>query len=268
MIRQIRFSTRNIAALGTFTLLVAGSSACWAQGTPAQTQPGPQAQPGQQGQPPQQATPPGAEADEVTYRQQISYMLGQNVGRDLKQNEIQCDVQSFMAGVADAISGAQPKWSEAQLQACKSRFEEEMRAKVMGRMQAAADTNQKAAAAFLAKNAQVQGVQTTPSGLQFKVLKQGTGATPGLTDQVQCHYRGTLLDGTEFDSSYGGEPAQFPVNGVIPGWTEALQKMKVGDKWQLFVPADLAYGATPPGPPIEPNSMLIFEVELLGVNGR
>jgi FKBP-type peptidyl-prolyl cis-trans isomerase FklB len=135
-------------------------------------------------------------------------------------------------------------------------------------MQSAAQQNIKEEAAFLAQNAQAEGVQSMPSGLQFKVLKQGNGATPGLTDSVQCHYRGTLLDGTEFDSSYGGDPARFPVNGVIPGWTEALQKMKAGDKWQLFVPAKLAYGANPPGPPIEPNSMLIFEVELLGVDQR
>jgi FKBP-type peptidyl-prolyl cis-trans isomerase len=195
-------------------------------------------------------------------------MLGQNVGRDLKKNEIQCDMQSFMAGVSDALSGAQPKWTAAQMAACQSRFETEMRQKMMARMQSAAERNTKDEAAFLAQNAQAEGVQSMPSGLQFKVLKQGNGATPGLTDSVQCHYRGTLLDGTEFDSSYGGEPARFPVNGVIPGWTEALQRMKVGDKWQLFVPAKLAYGANPPGPPIEPNSMLVFEVELLGVDGK
>jgi FKBP-type peptidyl-prolyl cis-trans isomerase len=236
-------------------LLLAGVSACWAQGTP-------QAQPGQA----PGATP--AAADDATYRQQLSYMLGQNVGRDLKKNEIQCDMQSFMAGVSDALSGAQPKWTAAQMAACQSRFETEMRQKMMARMQSAAERNTKDEAAFLAQNAQAEGVQSMPSGLQFKVLKQGNGATPGLTDSVQCHYRGTLLDGTEFDSSYGGEPARFPVNGVIPGWTEALQRMKVGDKWQLFVPAKLAYGANPPGPPIEPNSMLVFEVELLGVDGK
>jgi FKBP-type peptidyl-prolyl cis-trans isomerase len=236
-------------------LLLAGVSACWAQGTP-------QAQPGQA----PGATP--AAADDATYRQQLSYMLGQNVGRDLKKNEIQCDMQSFMAGVSDALSGAQPKWTAAQMAACQSRFETEMRQKMMARMQSAAERNTKDEAAFLAQNAQAEGVQSMPSGLQFKVLKQGNGATPGLTDSVQCHYRGTLLDGTEFDSSYGGDPARFPVNGVIPGWTEALQRMKVGDKWQLFVPAKMAYGANPPGPPIEPNSMLVFEVELLGVDGK
>lgn len=248
--------TRRFQWITGPALLLAGVPACWAQGTQPQTQAG-QA-PG--------AAP--ATVDDATYRQQVSYMLGQNVGRDLKQNEIQCDMQSFMAGVSDALSGAQPKWTAAQLAACQQRFETEMRQKMMSRMQSAAQQNIKEEAAFLAQNAQAEGVQTTPSGLQYKVLKQGNGATPGLTDSVQCHYRGTLLDGTEFDSSYGGDPARFPVDGVIPGWTEALQKMKVGDKWQLFVPAKLAYGANPPGPPIEPNSTLIFEVELLGVGGR
>ena len=207
--------------------------------------------------------------DDATYKQQISYMLGQNVGRDLKQNEIQCDMQSFMAGVTAGFSGGAGEVERRRAAGLPTRFEQEMRQKMMGRMQEAADKNQQEAQDFLAKNAQVAGVQTTPSGLQYKVLKQGTGATPALTDTVRCHYRGTLIDGTEFDSSYGGEPAEFPVDGVIPGWTEALQKMKVGDKWQLFVPGDLAYGAEPPpGPPIEPNSLLIFEVELLGVDGK
>jgi len=246
--------TNSFRFITSTALLLAGVSACWAQGNAPQP-----------GQAPGAA---GAAVDDATYRQQVSYMLGQNVGRDLKQNEIQCDMQSFMAGVSDALSGAQPKWTQAQLVACQQRFETEMRQKMEARMQSAAQRNVQDETAFLAQNAQAEGVQTTPSGLQFKVLRQGNGATPGLTDSVQCHYRGTLLDGTEFDSSYGGDPARFPVNGVIPGWTEALQKMKVGDKWQLFVPAKLAYGANPPGPPIEPNSMLIFEVELLGVNGR
>jgi FKBP-type peptidyl-prolyl cis-trans isomerase FklB len=249
--------TLYISAFAAISLHLTCQSATWAQvGLPQ----------GQPAQPPSgQAAAP---ADDATYRQQISYMLGQNVGRDLRQNEIQCDMENFMAGVVAGFSGGPSKWSDAEMQACRTRFEQEMRQKMMGRMQEAAGKNQKEAADFLAKNAQTPGVQTTPTGLQYKVLKQGTGATPALTDKVRCHYRGTLLDGTEFDSSYGGEPAEFPVDGVIPGWTEALQKMKVGDKWQLFVPGDLAYGANPPGPPIEPNSLLIFEVELLGVDGK
>jgi len=250
--------THSLSLIAALSLLLASNSASWAQGGVP-----PQGQPGQ--------APGGAAAgrplDDATYQQQISYMLGQNVGRDLRQNEIDCHLDSFMAGVADALRGAPPKWSDAEMQSCRARFEQEMRQKMMGRMQAAAGKNQKEADAFLAKNAQVQGVQTTPTGLQYKVLKQGNGPTPAATDTVRCHYRGTLLDGTEFDSSYDGDPAEFAVNEVIPGWTEALQKMKVGDKWQLFVPADLAYGVEG-RPGIEPNSLLVFEVELLGINGR
>lgn len=251
--------TQYLLSLATLLLLVACGPTAWAQGGLPQGQPG--QGPG--------GPAAGGPVDDVTYKQQISYMLGQNVGRDLRQNEIDCDVESFVAGVTDALRGGPSKWSDAELKACRARFEQEMQQKMMGRMQAAAGKNQQEAAAFLAKNAQVQGVQTTPSGLQFKVLKQGNGASPAPTDKVRCHYRGTLLNGTEFDSSYDGDPAEFAVNEVIPGWTEALQKMKVGDKWQLFVPADLAYGATPPpGAPIGPNSLLVFEVELLGINGK
>jgi FKBP-type peptidyl-prolyl cis-trans isomerase len=207
--------------------------------------------------------------DAASYSQQLSYMLGQNIGNDLRENQVAIDVESLIAGVTDGLSGAKSRLSDAQLAACQQRFSEEMRAKATSRMQQAAEQNSKQAAAFLAQNAKQPGVQTTPSGLQYKVLAQGNGPTPGPTDTVRCHYRGTLIDGTEFDSSIGGDPAEIPVNRVIPGWTEALQKMRVGDKWQLFVPGDLAYGPQPPpGSPIEPNSLLIFEIELLGVNGR
>jgi FKBP-type peptidyl-prolyl cis-trans isomerase FklB len=210
-----------------------------------------------------------APLDAATYSQQLSYMLGQNIGNDLRENQVAIDMQSLIAGVTDGLSGAKSRLTDAQLAACQQRFSEEMRSRATNRMQQAAEQNSKQAAAFLAQNAKQPGVQTTPSGLQYKVLAQGNGPTPGLTDTVRCHYRGTLIDGTEFDTSIGGEPAQFPVNQVIGGWTEALQEMHVGDKWQLFVPADLAYGQQPPpGSPIGPNSLLIFEVELLGVDGK
>jgi FKBP-type peptidyl-prolyl cis-trans isomerase FklB len=222
----------------------------------------------QQGLPQPGGAAAGATLDDATYSQQVSYMLGQNIGNDLRENQIDCNLESLMAGISDAMRGAPPKWSDAQLAACRQRFEQEMQRKSTNRLQSMADQNAKQAAQFLAENGKQEGVQTTSSGLQYKVLKQGGGASPALTDTVRCHYRGTLLDGTEFDSSYGGQPAEFPVNRVIPGWTEALQKMKVGDKWQLFVPADLAYGMQPPGPPIQPNSLLVFEVELLGINGQ
>ena len=212
---------------------------------------------------------PGTAIDDATYAKHVSYMLGLNIGSDLKENQVPIDLQTLVAGITDGLSGAKPRLSEAQLTACRDRFGQEMRVRAAARVQEAGDRNAKQAAEFLANNANQPGVQTSPSGLQYKVLAQGTGATPGLTDKVRFHYRGTLIDGTEFDSSMGREPAEMAVNDVIPGWAEALQKMRVGDKWQLVVPADLAYGIQGrPGTPIEPNSLLIFEVELLGIGGK
>ena len=145
----------------------------------------------------------------------------------------------------------------------------EMRKKQEEKMKLAGDANQKEGAAFLAANKTKEGVVTTSSGLQYKVLKQGDGPKPTATDSVVCNYRGTLINGTEFDSSYKrGQPATFPVNGVIKGWTEALQLMPTGSKWQLFVPADLAYGARGAGQDIGPNATLIFEVELLSIQAK
>jgi FKBP-type peptidyl-prolyl cis-trans isomerase len=210
--------------------------------------------------------PAGAAPSE--YRQQVGYMLGQNIGQDLRENQIECDLQSLFAGISDALRGAAPKWSDAELQACAQQFEQEMRAKAAAQAQQnqqVGQQNARQAAEFLAANRQREGVQATASGLQYKVLKQGDGPSPTRADSVRCHYRGTLLDGTEFDSSLGGEPAEFPVGGVIAGWTEALQKMHVGDRWQLFIPPDLAYGPEQRGPIITPNSLLVFEIELLGI---
>jgi FKBP-type peptidyl-prolyl cis-trans isomerase FklB len=214
-------------------------------------------------------TMPAPQGDDKTYRQQVGYMIGSEFGKNLRESQVETDVESLLAGIKDALSGAQPKWTEEQLAQCKQRFGQEMQAKGAARMQQVGEKNGKAAEKFLTENKTKPGVQVTASGLQYKVLQQGKGPSPNVNDTVRCNYRGTLIDGTEFDSSYGrGEPAEFPVSGVIPGWTEALQKMHVGDKWQLFVPADLAYGMQPPGPPIEPNSLLIFDVELLGIKGQ
>lgn len=209
-------------------------------------------------------------ADPQTLRQQASYVIGRNIGNDLRRNDIEIEPQGFLAGVTDALTDAKPKWSDAELQAAMQWFQQEMQQKAAGRMQQmqqAGAANKQQAAKFLAENKTKPGVKATPSGLQYKVLQQGNGPSPTAADSVKCHYRGTLLNGTVFDSSYDrGEPAEFPVSGVIKGWTEALQMMKVGDKWQLFVPADLAYGDDPPGPPIQPGSLLVFDVELLDIN--
>jgi FKBP-type peptidyl-prolyl cis-trans isomerase len=203
----------------------------------------------------------------ATARQQVSYALGRNFAANLTHNEIECDLEFLLAGISDAFRKVPPKWTDAQLQPVLQRFEQEMQQKAMDRIQRLATKNQQEAARFFAENGRREGVQTTASGLQYRAIRQGEGPSPTLSDRVRCNYRGTLLNGTEFDNSANhGGPAEFRVDEVIPGWTEALQKMRVGDKWQLFVPADLAYQMSPPPDSIiEPNSMLIFEIELLEV---
>jgi FKBP-type peptidyl-prolyl cis-trans isomerase FklB len=224
------------------------------------------AQPGQRQPAATRPAPATAAGSSATPQQQVSYALGRNFAANLTQSEIECDLEFLIAGISDTLRKTPPKMTDAECQAVLERFGQEMQQKAMVRMQRQATVNQQEATKFLAENAKRDGVQTTPSGLQYRVIRQGDGPSPNLTDQVQCNYRGTLLNGTEFDSSsvHGG-PVDFRVDGVIPGWTEALQKMKVGDKWQLFVPPALAYELNPPGPPIEPNSLLIFEIELLKI---
>jgi FKBP-type peptidyl-prolyl cis-trans isomerase FklB len=255
-------------------LLVPASAVHSQEPLPSRVQPGGQQQPGARqapGQPgrgignsPGNAVP--GQADNAAYQQQVSYALGHNFAMNLRANEIAVDFQSLMAGITDVLRGAQPKYTDEQIDATLERFEQDMQQKAMVRMRQVAAKNQQEEAAFLAQNKGREGVQTTASGLQFRVLRQGNGPSPMLTDMVKCNYRGTLLNGTEFDSSakHGG-PQPFPVNQVIPGWTEALQKMHVGDKWQLFVPSKLAYDMRPRGPQIEPGSMLVFEIELLDI---
>ena len=196
-----------------------------------------------------------------------SYSLGMLMGRNLKSQSVDVDPDVFAQGFRDALSGGKVLLTEEQVQEAMQAFQQELQSKRMEAAKAAGDKNQKEGAAFLAANKSKPGVVTLPSGLQYKVIKEGTGKIPKSTDTIQAHYRGTTLDGNEFDSSYKrGQPASFPVNGVIKGWTEALQKMKVGSKWQLFIPAELAYGPTPPpGSNIGPNSVLLFDVELLGI---
>ena len=205
-------------------------------------------------------------AAEQTLEQKVSYGIGLNIGNQLKQDDLNLDINLLSQGIADAISGAQPKISPQELQAAMMEFQQQMQAKMMAKAAAAGAENKAAGEKFLAENAKAEGVKVTDSGLQYKVIKEGEGPMPKATDKVKTHYRGTLLDGTVFDSSYDrGEPVTFPVNGVIAGWTEALQKMKVGSKWKLFVPSDLAYGERGAGQQIGPNQTLVFEVELLGI---
>jgi FKBP-type peptidyl-prolyl cis-trans isomerase len=176
------------------------------------------------------------------------------------------DVDAFAAGLRDAMTGAPQQLSDEEIQAEMMAFQERVTAEQEALASAAADANAEAAAAFLAENGAREGVMTTESGLQYEVLEAGEGAMPGLSDSVQVHYRGTLIDGTEFDSSYArGEPVTFGVGQVISGWTEALQMMQVGSKYKLYIPSELAYGAGGAGDRIGPNAALIFEVELLDI---
>jgi FKBP-type peptidyl-prolyl cis-trans isomerase FklB len=198
-----------------------------------------------------------------TLKEKTSYFIGRQIGDSLKKSGLEIDVDIFVASVAETLAGEPDRLTDAEKMEVSSAMQKqqtEHAAKVT-------DENKSKGAAFLAKNAKQDGVTTLPSGLQYKVITAGTGKSPAPTDSVTVHYRGTLIDGTEFDSSFKrGEPVTFPVNGVIKGWTEALQLMQEGAKWQLFIPSNLAYGERGAGASIGPHATLIFAVELIKVN--
>jgi FKBP-type peptidyl-prolyl cis-trans isomerase len=200
-------------------------------------------------------------------RDKASYSIGQNIGRNLKGQSVDVDADLLARGIKDALTGGKALLTDEQMHEAMQAFQKQMMDKREETLKAAGEKSKKEGEAFLAANKTKPGVTTLPSGLQYKVIKEGTGKTPKATDRVSAHYRGTLIDGTEFDSSYkAGRPLEIDVNGVIPGWTEALQRMKVGSKWQLFIPSNLAYGPnSPPGSNIPPNATLLFDIELLGV---
>jgi FKBP-type peptidyl-prolyl cis-trans isomerase FklB len=199
-------------------------------------------------------------------KDKVSYTIGVNVGNNIKQLPMEIDPDIFFKGFKDAASGGKLLLSEEEIRTVMIAFQKELADKQAELMKTQGEKNKKEGEAFLAENKKKEGVKTLASGLQYKVIKTGNGKSPKTTDKVSTHYQGTLIDGTEFDSSYKrGEPATFPVTGVIPGWTEALQLMKVGSKWQLFVPSKLAYGERGAGPKIGPNAVLIFTIELLAV---
>ncbi|OGR15550.1 MAG: hypothetical protein A2277_11215 [Desulfobacterales bacterium RIFOXYA12_FULL_46_15] len=200
-----------------------------------------------------------------TDKDKISYILGINMGNHFKRDSIDIDTDMLMKGFKDALSGAKPILTDEEMASAMTVFQQQMQAKQMEKIKVIGEKNKKAGETFLAENKKKDGVITLKSGLQYKVVTEGTGKMPKESDKVTTHYRGTLVDGTEFDSSYKrGEPVSFPVNGVIAGWTEALQLMKTGSKWQLFIPSDLAYGENGPEP-IGPNATLIFDVELISI---
>ncbi|MGA3293156.1 MAG: FKBP-type peptidyl-prolyl cis-trans isomerase [Candidatus Acidiferrales bacterium] len=205
----------------------------------------------------------------TTQKEKASYAIGLNIGRNLSKQSVDVDPSLVAQGLKDALTNAKPLLTDDEAKAALTQLQSEMNAKQEAARQKAGEANMKAGAEFLASNKTKDGVVTLPSGLQYKILTPGTGPKPTASDSVVCNYRGTLIDGTEFDSSYKrGQPATFPVGRVIKGWTEALQLMPVGSKWQLFIPPDLAYGPSGAGGVIGPNATLVFEVELISIQGK
>ncbi len=204
-----------------------------------------------------------------TQKDKFSYAMGMNLGSNLKKQNVPIDPAIMARGLRDALAGAKTQMTDEEARTVIQQMSQEAQKKVMEKMQAESAVNKKQGDAFLADNKSKPGVVALPSGLQYKILTAGTGPKPTAADTVVCNYKGTLINGKEFDSSYKrGQPATFPVGGVIKGWTEALQLMPVGSKWQLFIPADLAYGDRSPSPDIAPGDMLIFEVELLSIQDK
>jgi len=198
-------------------------------------------------------------------KEKMSYIIGMDIGSNLKRQSIDVDPNILARGIRDALSAAQSLLTEQEIQDTLAAFRKERAAK----QEEVGKKNKNDGETFLIGNRKKEGVKALASGLQYKVIRAGTGKKPKINDSVTTHYRGTLIDGTEFDSSYKrGELASFPVSGVIPGWTEALQLMEEGAKWQLFVPSNLAYGERGTGDVIGPNATLIFEIELISIQEK
>jgi len=201
-------------------------------------------------------------------KEKISYSIGMDIGSNLKRQSIDVDPDLLAKGVRDAMSGGETLLTGEEAKETLLSLQQDLVARAQEQRRQTAEKNKKEGEAYLAANGKKNGVVTLPSGLQYKVVRSGAGPSPKATDSVETHYRGTLIDGTEFDSSYKREQtAVFPVNGVIAGWTEALQRMKVGDTWQIFLPPELAYGERGAGP-IGPNATLVFDIELMSIKGQ
>ncbi len=211
----------------------------------------------------------GNTQDKTTLKSQkdsVSYIIGMDIGRNLKRQSVDIDPGVLAAGMRAVLDSSKPLLTDEQAQSTMRAYQQTMMAKRQEDLKIQGEKNKKEGDAFLAENKKKDSVVTLPSGLQYKILKQGSGKRPKATDTVTVNYRGTLIDGTEFDNSYKrGQPETFTLNGVISGWTEAIQLMPQGSKWMLYVPPELGYGSQGSGPAIPPNSVLIFEVELLAV---
>ncbi len=201
-----------------------------------------------------------------TQKDKASYSIGWDIGSNFKKQSIDIDTDILLMGIKNALAGSESSLTEDEMREVMMTFQMKLRKKQTKGRSETREKNKKEGEEFLAKNRQKEGVKTTSSGLQYKVIKEGEGNKPRPDDVVTVNYKGTLIDGTEFDSSYKrGQPTTFSVKGVIPGWTEALQLMKVGSKYELFIPSDIAYGSRGAGGDIGPNATLIFTVELLSI---
>lgn len=210
-----------------------------------------------------------AQIDLSTDEAKLGYALGLQVGNSIQRLDTDVDLDALSQAIRDVMAGEEPQMAMEDAAQILMALRQQVQQQQQAEQSAAAGDNMAASQAFLEENSTKEGVQTTDSGLQYKVVEEGDGASPGPDDVVTVHYRGTLIDGTQFDSSYDrGTPATFPVGGVIAGWTEALQLMSVGSKYELYIPPDLAYGANGAGGRIGPNEALIFEVELLEVGAE
>ena len=199
-------------------------------------------------------------------KDKVSYSIGMEIGKNMKKQSVDVNPEFLVKGIKDAFSDSKPLMTDEEMKEALTAFQKEMMAKQMELVKQLGEENQKAGEAFLAENRKKEGVISLPSGLQYKVIKAGSDKKPKATDTVTVHYQGTSINGIEFDSSYRrGQPVSFSVNGVIPGWTETLQLMEVGAKWQVVIPSKLAYGDRGAGPQIGPNATLIFEIELISI---
>ena len=274
--RKLTVSTINLLASGLMMLGNAGAQQTATPNNPPTPAAKPQTAPaaGAQKTPAAKTGPSAKPRTQTpltlkTQKDKISYALGMSLGSKLHQQSVEVDPAIVLRGLKDALAGGKLLLTDQEAAAAFTQLNADVTKRGEEKMKLAAEPNRKEGQEFLTANKAKEGVIALPSGLQYKVLTEGTGPKPTAADSVSCNYRGTLLNGKEFDSSYKrGQPAAFPVSGVIKGWTEALQLMPVGSKWQLFIPAELAYGDRNAGPDIAPGSTLIFEVELLSIQPK